>query len=289
MPELPEVETVVNGLKKQLLGESFEQFEIFQNKMRVPLLPEQIEPVLHQKIIAFNRMGKYFSINFSNQYVLLFHLGMSGKLFLCQEQELTEKHRIITFKLSRVLPKSKNNCLVFYDMRRFGLLIGMPTEQIFLHPLIKNLAPDPFAKEFSPQYLWQKIEKTQKRKNQKNQRSIKEFLMDQKIISGLGNIYACELLFRLGLHPQTPVQNISVEQCKAIVQETKKLLRFAIQKQGSSVSDYVDSAGKKGGFQFFFAVYKKENEPCKKCSTQIVRIKQAGRSTFFCPHCQKHV
>lgn len=272
MPELPEVETVVHGLEKQLLEVKLTSLEVMQPMLRYPIITQQIEPILHQKIISFSRWGKYFSINFANHYSLLFHLGMSGKLFLSKEKK--SSHPIVIFQTET------NLYFIFSDMRRFGVLLGLPTKEIASHALIKKLGADALSKEFSKNYLWSKL--------QKSGRAIKDILMDQQVVAGLGNIYVCELLFRLCLHPQTPANKISLAQSQQIIIETKKLLRFAIRKQGSSVSDYVNSAGEKGGFQFFFSVYQKEHQPCKTCQTPIARIKQNNRSTFFCPHCQSN-
>lgn len=271
MPELPEVQTIINGLKKQLIGAKFESFKIIQKKMRYPVEARQLEPILNQSIVSFRRKEKYLILYFANGYSLLFHLGMSGKLIL--SNHIKHSYVIALFQTKG------DSYLIFSDVRRFGVLLGLPDKEVSFHPLIKKLGADALSKEFSPTYLWKKL--------QRSKRAIKDMLMDQQVVAGLGNIYVCELLFRVSLHPQTSAKTISFDKSKQMVTETKKLLRFAIQKQGSSVSDYVNSAGKKGGFQFFFSVYKKEKEPCVRCQTLIVRIKQNNRSTFFCPQCQK--
>lgn len=280
MPELPEVETIVRGLRKKIVGSSFTSYQLRQPRMRQEILSSEIDVCLQQEIIGLRRFGKYFVLDFQNSYSLLFHLGMSGKLFLAKQEEIPERHVIIVFVLSSLSKeKAHSPFLVFADVRRFGVLRGVHSSQLLQHELLKNIAADPLSKKFS----WQALAKKARRSN----RNIKDFIMDQQVVSGLGNIYACELLFRLRLHPQTYARTLSDTQWQSFATESRELLRFAIQKQGSSVSDYVNSGGQKGGFQFFFSVYKQEKQPCAQCGSLIVRVKQGGRSTFFCPHCQK--
>ena len=256
MPELPEVETIVKGLKR-MEGEKVKRVEIFDGRLK------GIERLKEKVIYKIYRRGKYIIFNFNPSLSLIAHLGMTGKFSFKGE----DSHIRASFKFD-------NKILYFVDTRRFGSLRVSREE----NPL-PYLGLEPLSREFNARSLFEKIGKSRKR--------VKDFLMDQHKIAGIGNIYVNEILFRSRIHPERRVDTLSKEEVNILVRMTKDILKKAIRKGGTTIRDYKDPEGREGRFQDFLMVYGREGEPCKVCGSPIRRIKQGNRTTYFCEVCQK--
>ena len=272
MPELPEVETVVRGLKSSLIGEVIKSLVMSGKKFRYPY-PADFEAMISgSKILDIKRRAKYIFIELENLKTIVIHLGMSGKVLVGSNlPNLKHDHAYFEFE--------SNIQLKFNDARRFGLITLIATNETNNHPLIVNQGAEPLEESFDDKYLSQLLVK--------RTLPIKLALMDNKIVVGVGNIYASELLFRSQIHPLTPANILSQSQIKLIVNNIKTVLLEAIESGGSTLRDYVRSSGDMGYFQHKFNVYGKTGKPCITCKTTIEKIVMGGRSTFFCPNCQK--
>ena len=273
MPELPEVETVCRGLRQSIIGQTIAQIEYLRPDLRIPF-PDHFQEQLEGKTIrAIRRRSKYILIELDNSLLWIIHLGMSGKVLLVDElPEQPAKH-------DHVLVRFENDSgLIYNDARRFGLMTLIETASLPSHPLFVRLGPEPLENNFTPDYLYSKL--------QNKTSPIKQVIMDSHVVVGVGNIYACESLFRSNIAPQTPANSIDRKKTGQLTQHIKKVLEEAIASGGSTLRDYVRSDGDLGYFQHRFAVYGRENEPCPHCQTPIQRIKQQGRSSFYCPQCQ---
>jgi formamidopyrimidine-DNA glycosylase len=228
-----------------------------------------------RRLVALRRRGKYLLFDLEDGATLLVHLGMTGRLLLVSPkkplQDLTHVH--LSFHLEGGLN------LLYQDIRRFGQVLVFPPGTP-LAPL-NEVGREPFSRGVTPQWLGAQA--------RGRSRPIKTFLLDSRILAGLGNIYACEILFAAAIHPATPAGGLSADDWSRVLKETRRILRAAIREGGSSVSNYVNCQGEAGRFQFQHLVYGKEGEPCQRCGSgsPIERLVQAGRSTFFCPGCQK--
>jgi len=263
MPELPEVQTIINGLNKKVLGKEIQ--EIIE--LRSGTIDWQFPVTSLGKINSFSRRGKYIIIQTSNKNKLVVHLRMTGKLIFETDLSNTSSHSRAEIVFS---DKTK---LIFDDVRTFGNIQVMKQNDEF--PTILNLGVEPLSDEFNSEYL----------KNKLNNRKapIKNVLLDQKVIAGLGNIYVAEILFRAKVHPITPANKIKITALKSIVLETKSVLQEAIKHNGTTISDYRSIEDKTGEFQNFLKVYGKK---ICECGAEIHKLKQAGRSTYFCKECQ---
>lgn len=217
------------------------------------------------------RRGKYLLLTVEDGSTLLIHLGMTGRLLLGPlpaGKDLPHVHL--------VLQLDDGTHLLFQDVRRFG--------QILLYPPGKTPEPltrvgrEPFSAHVTPAWL--------KEQARNRRRPVKNFLLDGRVLAGIGNIYAAEILFAAGLHPATPVGGLTLRQWEAVLKATRRILRRAIARGGTTVNDYLQPGGSTGLFQVELAVYGREGEPCTRCGTPIQRLVQAGRSTFYCPQCQ---
>lgn len=272
MPELPEVETVVRGLKGSIVNEVIETLELSNKFFRVPYPIDFISQVTGAKVKNIHRKAKYILIDLSNSRHIIIHLGMSGKILV--GRNLTVKihdHARFSFISGKQL--------VFNDPRRFGLITLINSQELDKHNLFVNLGIEPLTKAFNVLELQKLVANCRL--------AIKLFLMDATRIVGIGNIYANEILFRSNINPQKPANSLDTEECKKICQNTKAVLNEAIASGGSTLKDYVQSSGNTGYFQHKFLVYGKEDQPCIKCATKIQKTVMGGRSTFYCPGCQK--
>jgi len=278
MPELPEVETVRRTLEPNLLGKKINGIAVNLPKLiKIPQSDaETFKGILvGGKFIDIKRRGKYLLFYMDNAWVLVIHLRMTGRLLYVNNKENIEKHTHLIFYLD------DGNELRFHDIRQFGLIYLVPIHQLDLISGLKNLGPEPLNEEFTFSCLKEVL----KGKKQK----AKVFLLDQRCIAGIGNIYADEILFQAGIHPEKTVDNLTEEKRKALWQAVKDRLGAGVEHRGTSIKDYVDSYGKAGAFQHHLKVYGKAGQPCPRCGSQIERIKVGGRSTAFCPKCQpKH-
>ena len=260
MPELPEIETIVRELRKSMTGATVEKLQVIDPRISLPK-----KKIIGRRIAAIERHGKYIVFRLSPGGVLIFHLRMSGKLLrVCPPGE---------GKYSRLVLHLDSGVLRFVNPRKLGTVEFSDND--FTH----TLGVDPVSQEFTVKKL-QKILKA-------SRAPIKPLLMDQQKIAGLGNIYSAEALWRAQIDPRRRANTISPKEGRALHRGIVSVLTEAIDHMGTTFSDYRTTNGEKGGFQEFLAVYGKEGERCPRCGAKIVRIKQAGRSTYFCPGCQK--
>jgi formamidopyrimidine-DNA glycosylase len=221
---------------------------------------------------AVERRAKYLLFQLSGNFTLLGHLGMSGSYVLRSQGTQRQNHDHVIFELD------DGRELVYHDPRRFGLLLAVKSHDVQNHPLLQHLGVEPLSNAFNAGYL---ADALKRRKG-----AIKNVLMDQKLVVGVGNIYASEALFHCGIDPQIPASSC-LEHTHEIVESVQTVLQAAIESGGSTLRNYATASGDTGYFQHHFAVYGKEGEECIICSQKIRKILQAGRSTFFCQSCQK--
>ena len=287
MPELPEVEIVKQSLAKKIEQKKIKKVIIKNRNLRFKI-PIKFEELLQNKIIKkVTRFSKYLILNFSDGSFCLIHLGMSGTIHLIKNDNLN-KFTNSSFYNSPNLPKKHNHVeiqfqdlkVIYNDPRRFGFFKFIDNKQELLNRF-SHLGPEPFFKNFNLKYLLKYF--LNKKKN------IKSFLIDQKFVSGIGNIYASEILFLSKINPKTYAMKLSKEECKKIIIFSKNILNKAIQKGGSSIRDFKNTLGESGNFQKEFKVYQRENLNCVryKCAGKIKKIFISNRSTFFCNICQK--
>ena len=287
MPELPEVEIVKQSLSKKIEQKRIKKVIIKNRNLRFKI-PLKFEKLLEQKKIKkVTRFSKYLILNFNDNSFCLIHLGMSGTIHLINKH-IINKFTNTSFYNSPELPKKHNHVEIqFKDMsviyngpRRFGFFrfIDNPKE---LKKRFNHLGPEPFFLSFNLKYLLNFFINKKK--------DIKSFLLDQKFVSGIGNIYASEILFLCKINPKTYAMKLSKNDCKKIIYYSKSVLKKAIEKGGSSIRDFKNTEGKNGSFQKEFKVYQRENQGCsrKNCHGKIKKIFISNRSTFFCNICQK--
>lgn len=270
MPELPEVETVRRSLERLLLGQTVARVEVREPRLRQPVAPGFARLLTGRTIQQIRRRGKYLLFSLDNRQVWLVHLGMTGRLLVEEANGALLPHDHILIFLQN------NRRVRYHDPRRFGLM-AVGEEHDLTARL--GLGVEPLSSDLTAEYLWTKT--------QSSRRAIKDLLMDQAVIAGIGNIYASEILFRARVRPLRPAETLSVETVKQIVGATKTVLRQAIRYRGSSISDYRDGEGNPGGFQARLYVYDRAGLPCRRCRTPIQRETHGGRSAYWCPNCQR--
>ncbi|MFZ4540781.1 MAG: bifunctional DNA-formamidopyrimidine glycosylase/DNA-(apurinic or apyrimidinic site) lyase [Rickettsiales bacterium] len=273
MPELPEVETTRRGLLGAVKGQQIMSVTVRRYDLRTPI-PKNLATTLQgQTITGIRRRAKYLLIDLDSGQILLNHLGMSGSFVVVKSKGYiprTHDHVLLELK--------NNNLMVFHDPRRFGVMDIIQKNAEKNHPSLKNLGPEPLKKDFSPAYLNAELAK---RKG-----PIKPVLMDQKLVVGVGNIYASESLHLCGFHPSTPANKLASRSTE-IIAAIRTTLKAAIASGGSTLRDYVGSNNQGGYFQHHFQVYERDGEACFRCSTIIETCTHAGRSTYWCPQCQQ--
>lgn len=297
MPELPEVETVMRGLEPALVGQTIAKAEIRRANLRFPFPDKFVEKLTGRTIERLERRAKYILAYLDDDSIWLSHLGMTGRFTVFsgdgKGQNLAEfyfqsgsqdagqgKHDHV------VLTLQNGNLIVYTDPRRFGVMDHFLAGKANEHKLLANLGVEPLGNEFHAGFLAEKF--------LGKKAPLKATLLDQKYIAGLGNIYVCEALFRAGLSPTRRSSTLSnrgkaTEKGEKLVSTIRDCLNEAILAGGSTLSDYADINGNEGSFQQRFDVYDREKEPCTKqgCGGIVKRIVQSGRSTFYCPRCQK--
>ncbi|MFT7145071.1 MAG: formamidopyrimidine-DNA glycosylase [Alphaproteobacteria bacterium] len=271
MPELPEVETVKNGLSPHIIGQAIQHAHINRRKMRIEAPIDSQILLEGYSVTGIERRSKYLYIYLSSHNCLIIHLGMSGNLTMLPLKAPHRKHDHLVLDFNHL-------SLHFNDARRFGFYDIQKTAQLPLLPYIKNLGIEPLTDEFTVNYLSELI------KNSK--RPIKTLLMDSHLIVGIGNIYASESLFSTNISPLRLARDIDKSSVTKLHQSIVTILNEAILSGGASLKDHKQADGTLGYFQHNFKVYGRENEPCKICETPILKIIQSARSTFYCPHCQ---
>jgi formamidopyrimidine-DNA glycosylase len=225
------------------------------------------------QIKTVDRRAKFLLIGMDNGARLVVHLGMTGRLGIFPADFPRSKHDHLRLLLDN------NMQLRFNDIRRFGSIQVQPPGSENSNTMLSNIGPEPFSLEFAPKYL-------QKRAAGKN-RPLKNLLMDSRVVAGIGNIYACEILFHAGLNPAKKISRLTIKQWTKVVESSRHILRKAIESGGTTISDFVNESGKSGYFQLELQTYGRHGKPCNSCSTPIAKKTMAGRSTFFCPKCQK--
>ncbi len=279
MPELPEVETVKNGIAA-FVGNAKIVNVIIHNRCLREQVPVDMESkITGTKIADYARIGKYIVINLDNNLSLIWHLGMSGRIktFEKKPQKL-EKH-------DHIVLETTNGCLVYNDPRRFGMFTYCPTDKIFQFKGLCHMGADPFDNSLNKKYLFDRL--------QNKRIPIKAALLDQRIVNGIGNIYASEILYASRISPLREANKISLTECNNIIKNTRSVLQKAIDNGGSTLRDYHKPDGSLGYFQNLHCVYNKTGLRCPNCTCNIDKtggirkIVQSGRSTFYCPTLQK--
>ena len=276
MPELPEVETIRRGLARRLEGRRLARVMVRRADLRLPLPERFAERLKGRRVERVGRRAKYILAELDDGNVLILHLGMSGRLVVASgapHQPGAHDHVLIE--------SEEGTRLVYSDHRRFGLMTLCPKSALENHPLLEGLGPEPLDPSFDGAALLRRL---------KTKRTpIKAALIDQRVVAGVGNIYACEALFRAGLSPRRLASSVKGVRAERLAQAIKSVLEEAIAAGGSSLRDYVQSDGELGSFQHRFAVYGRAGKPCPGCDCRhgIRRIVQSNRSTFYCAKRQR--
>ena len=288
MPELPEVEVVRRSLHSFIKGLKIKQITILNRKLRYEIKNNLEKEVKNQKVIFIKRRSKFILIGFENEKTILIHLGMTGKIFIYNQS--SNKYSKTSFYYENKIDKKHNHLLIIFnkkihlvynDVRKFGFIKLISTKEIDKNKHIIDLGPEPLSKKFNFKYLNKKISNIEK--------NIKNFLMDQKLLSGLGNIYVNEILYLCSIYPRKISKKLNKNERTKVVKNTKITLKRAIDHGGSSIKDFKGISGNKGNFQQKFMVYGREGLVCKKSSCRgiIKKIYISNRSTFYCSKCQK--
>lgn len=270
MPELPEVETTRRGVAPRVIGRRIAAVTVYDRRLRWPV-PEDLERQLRGKSIErVDRRSKYLLFRIGAG-TLLVHLGMTGSLRVFSRAPPRRAHDHADLVLD------DGTTLRYHDPRRFGAILWLPpaTEP---HPLLRRLGPEPLEPGFDADHLW--------RGTRGRRAAIKLALMDNRLVVGVGNIYANEALFRAGIRPTIAAGRLSRPRLARLADAVRDVLTEAIAKGGSTLRDYVDSSGAPGYFQLAYHVYGREGAPCRLCGAPIRRIRQGQRATFYCPRCQ---
>lgn len=263
MPELPEVEIIVRGLREFIISAQIDEVVVVDRNLK----NENLKSLVGKSFTGIDRRGKYILFKLHPVQILIAHLGMTGKLFWESEEDLSDKTLRAFFICDQ-------GVLSFYDQRRFGSLFITEDEGA-----VNHLGVEPLSSKLSKNRLYALTSKSRAQ--------IKNFLMNQRKVAGLGNIYTQEILFKAGIHPKRKARDLSLKEVGLTVEATKSILNKAIKLGGSTIRDYESAKDKSGEFQKFLQVYGREGETCYRCGQSINRIKQAGRSTYFCPSCQR--
>lgn len=288
MPELPEVETVRRGLAPVMEGQRIARADIRRPDLRWPFPERMADRLTGQKVLQLRRRSKYILADLDSGETLILHLGMSGRMLISRPEgpraetcdffhahPAPEKHDHVVFDME------DGTRITFNDARRFGAMDLVATEACEAHRMLAGLGPEPLGNAFSEGYLAERLKG--------RTTPIKAALLDQRIVAGLGNIYVCETLFRAGLSPTRHAGRISGARSAALVPIIREVLNEAIEAGGSSLRDYRQAGGELGYFQHAFRVYGREGAPCVTpgCAGLVRRIVQSGRSSFYCPRCQR--
>jgi len=274
MPELPEVETVKRTLQPKLTGLKFIDVQILLPKIiRTPDPDEFKEKITGKKILKINRRGKYLLFNLNDGLNLVIHLRMTGSLVICRSDEPLSKYTHLVMVLENGFH------LRFADMRQFGRIWLVPATSMDNLAGYKNLGIEPLEAIFTISYLKKELKRRHVR--------IKPLLLDQTFIAGLGNIYTDEVLHRAKINPERLATTLSPREIAHLYHAIRDVLQEGIENRGTTVRDFIDGNGRPGSYQELLRVYNREGKPCCHCGHHIVRKKIGGRSSYFCPACQK--
>ena len=293
MPELPEVETVCRGIRPHIVGKSISKYSQFRQNLRWPI-PFGMKDKLEGSVIKeVNRRGKFILFGLDTGYFFLMHLGMSGRILITEPsrqkyQSRESKEMGVFFHTTKptgphdhiIIDFCDETRMTYNDARRFGAVDFVYSDDLSHHKWISKLGPEPLGNHFSPEVLHLSINKKISH--------IKTALMDQRLLSGLGNIYVCEILWESKISPFRQCFKINDLECHFLTKAIRSILMKAIKAGGSSLRDFKKVGGDLGYFQNSFNVYSREGLPCKRngCSAKIKRLIQCGRSTFYCSECQ---
>lgn len=269
MPELPEVETTCRGIRPHVEGCTIHSVHVMERRLRWPV-SEEIDQLRGNRILDVNRRAKYILLRTESGTVII-HLGMSGSMRICQPDMPRRVHDHI------ILSLDSGSELRYHDPRRFGCWLWTASDPMS-HTLLARLGPEPLGQAFTVRYLSGVC--------RNRTASIKQVLMNSSTVVGVGNIYACEALFRSGIHPRRQAGRISRSRLGCLLESVREVLQKAIDQGGTTLRDFVREDGQPGYFKQSLMVYDREQEPCRICGTAIKRISLGQRSTYYCPKCQ---
>lgn len=273
MPELAEVETLKHYLKKHITGEKIISFTQRRENLRYLLGKNLKTHAVSGKVIDVTRSAKFLVLTLDNSYSIIFHLGMSGRLIIQSKDYQLQKHDHI------IIGFQGNRQLIFNDTRRFGMVYSCNSNVLAKQDFLKSMGQEPLAEEFNTNYLLQKLSSKKS--------SIKTAIMNSKVVVGIGNIYAAESLFAAKISPLKQSNILTILEIDKLVDAIKTVLQKAIKAGGTTLKDFVGSDNKPGYFKQELNVYDREGKSCYICKQPIQKLRQAGRSTYFCGHCQK--
>jgi formamidopyrimidine-DNA glycosylase len=288
MPELPEVETVRRGLEKLIIGKNIISVSSDWQKS-LPITEHQInEYIIGHEILSIGRRGKLLILGLDNEMSLLIHLRMTGQMvYRSKTYKFGAGHPNDSLigklpdKSTRVIIKLNNGSNLFFnDQRKFGFINLSQNSKINKIPFLKKMGPEPLSKDFNYEVFKEQL-------HQRMKSQIKAVLLDQKVIAGIGNIYADESLWMAKIHPLQKVSDISEAKLKSLYKSIIEVLELSIEKGGSTDRNYVDAEGKKGSYINFARVFRREGKECYRCGKTIIKIRAAGRGTHLCPNCQR--
>lgn len=272
MPEMPEVETIARSLRSSVLGKQIVDVQLSGLPLRKPLEDSLIRKLQGRTIRKIHRRGKYLIAQMEPRLYWLIHLGMAGRIIYDWSGRPVEQH---THAIIRFSDRSE---LRYQDHRRFGLMAVYGVPRLCQIPELQALGCDPLSARFTGKWLSERL--------MTSRQEIKSFLLDQRKLAGLGNIYACEALFRARIHPARRCYTLTRQEATRLRAAIRSVLRLAIRRHGTSFSDYLDARGQEGANQFYLRVFQREGEKCRRCGARIVKLRQGNRSSFFCPRCQ---
>ena len=273
MPELPEIETIRRGLSPLLTGRRIESVTVRERRLREPIAPRELARLRGARVTGLRRRSKYLLLDTSAGLTLLVHLGMTGQLFVSDGGRPRRPHEHV------VLGLDDGRELRFADTRRFGLLRVLRSDRVDRDPRIEGLGPEPLGGGLTAGDLF--------RLTRGRSKPVKNFLIDTRAIAGIGNIYACEALHRSRINPRRRVRQIGPDGWERLLASLREVLNEAIEAGGTTLRDFLNAEGDAGYFALSLKVYDREGKPCVRCGSVIRRIVQAGRSSFYCPRCQR--
>lgn len=270
MPELPEVETTLRGITPHILGRQVTQVVIRQPSLRWPIPADLHTLLVRRKLLTASRRGKYLLLQFAHGHALI-HLGMSGSLRIVSASEPPRLHDHFDLVFGEVI-------LRYCDPRRFGCLLWLEGDPLG-HSLLIHLGPEPLSDEFTAEYLYQRT--------RKRTQAIKQFIMDSRIVVGVGNIYANESLFMSRIKPTRKAGSLTRKNCEDLVRDIQFVLRRSIDQGGTTLRDFVGGDGKPGYFKQQLLVYGRGGEACPECGQALKEVRMNDRTTVYCTRCQK--
>lgn len=273
MPELPEVEVLRRSLEPRLVGARVERVEVRSPALREPLDRRRLRSLAGCRVESLGRRAKYLLVGFEGSRTLVIHLGMSGRFTIVPADEPAAPHEHLAFHLAG------GGRLRLVDPRRFGLALVLRDADLVRDKRFATLGVEPLGPELTPDYLWSRA--------RGRRAPVKAFLMDARWVVGVGNIYASEALWQSGVHPGRAAGRIGKARLAQLTAAVRSVLGRAIEEGGTTLNDFTDGEGNAGYFQVSLSVYGREGEPCRRCGRAIRRIVQTGRSTFYCPGCQR--